>query len=98
MANIDYRFAIELLVPNAEYGWLSTDADNINGQYEWIDWRDKRKKPTRAELEKAWNDYVTVNGTPDQQETQKKTEREAALARLATKADQDIIDLLKIIS
>jgi len=41
---VDYRLAIDLLIPQAKYGWLATDADDIYGKYEYIDWRDTKKK------------------------------------------------------
>ena len=90
---VDYRLAIELLVPNAEYGWLAVDADNVLGAYEWIDWRDKRAMPTKEEMETAWNTYVSKNGTPEQQEAQK----QLLIQRLKTSPNQEIRDFAELL-
>lgn len=45
----DWRFAIDLVVPQSEYGWLNPDSkNNSGGSYDAIDWRDKRDKPPNA--------------------------------------------------
>jgi len=100
---IDWRFAVHLIVPGAEYGWLQPGNESkidLLGKYEYIDWRDKLiPKPSENELRRVWDDYVRGNGTPEQQEKNKDSTKKAALARLKAKAknNTDIADLLEIV-
>ena len=96
--SVDWRFAIELLIPGAKHGWLNPDSfSDVLGKYEYIDWRDNRKKPTKNELISAWEQYIIQNGTFEQQELDKQQKRDAAIASLKLSTDKNIIDLLEII-
>lgn len=97
----DWNFAIDLVAPGCEYGWLQPSGESgadTNGKYEHIEWRDKTEKPTKPQLETAWGDYVTEHGTPREQEAEKKVEKDLATQRLRGSIDPDVIDLLKLLT
>jgi len=57
----------------------------------------QRKKPTDKGLQSAWNDYVALNGTPEQQQAQEEIGKQEALDRLKLSTSSKVADLLKVI-
>ena len=63
---IDVALAIDLLVPQAEYGGSVTT--NTEQQYNKVRWEDERTQPTWAELEQAWEEYEPPTPPPSIEE------------------------------
>lgn len=54
---MDLALAIEAIHPGAEYFGVTNE--NTKEQYDSLDWRDSRTKPTWGELEAAWDAIPT---------------------------------------
>lgn len=79
---MDLALAIEAIYSGAEY--FGATNENTKEQYNSLDWRDSRTKPTWAELETAWNAIPTKAEV----EATKAEAKAALLDRLGITADE----------
>lgn len=107
--SIDWRFAVDLLISNAGYGWLNPNSSSdVLGRCEYVDWRDGRQKPAKDDLLVAWQQYTEENERRAREKQQAKKQLSEKLAQsremklnrdIFTQADlnqiQNEIDLLR---
>jgi hypothetical protein len=79
---MDLALAIEAIYPAAEYFGVTNE--NTKEQFDALDWRDERTKPTWKAIEAAWDAIPTQAEV----EAEKEASKAALLERLGITADE----------